>query len=648
VSEAGPPDQGSFRTRTWPDRIVERFRRDIPLLGLDLAVVFFAYLGPLVLRFDGAVPATYWDRFRIFLPAVIVLHLATNALFGLYGEIWRYASVQEARRVILAGLSAGGFVVGLSAWMRTGDRLLPLSVMILGTILSLIGFGAVRFQSRLFGFHRRTAEPGRSQVLIVGAGEAGAMVLKDIQRNPALRLSPVGLVDDDPRKVGLRIHEVRVVGRLPDLSSILASIQVDQVLFAIPSAKAQVLRDVAAVCEKAGVAVRVLPSVREMVGPRVTARDIRDLRIEDLLGREQIQTDLDSVRALLRGKRVLVTGAGGSIGSEIVRQVATFEPSALILLDHDETHLHDVMTELEGDLEVEVGLALADIRDRERMLAVFRQHSPEVVFHAAAHKHVPLLETHPDEAVLTNVLGTANVADAALVTGVKTFVLISTDKAINPSSIMGVTKWLAEELIQSLQNGGPVYCAVRFGNVLGSRGSVIPTFIRQIERGGPVTVTDPSMIRYFMSVQEAVQLVLQAAAQSRGGEVFTLDMGEPVRILDLAEKVIRMSGRVPGSDIAIAIVGPRPGERLQEIALHPDEDVIASEHPSIMISRPKPADRVPLRSTIARLEKLARAGERDELYGRLRSLGKRRPMPAEITLDSSPRKGKTAAMRDAP
>ena len=646
MSKARLPEDGLARTRTLPDRIVERFRRDTPLLGLDLAVVFFAYLGPLVLRFDGAVPGAYWDRFRIFLPAVIVLHLATNALFGLYGEIWRYASVQEARRVILAGLSAGGFLVGLSAWLRTGDRLLPLSVMILGTILSLIGFGAVRFQSRLFGFRRRTAEPGRSQVLIVGAGEAGAMVLKDIQRNPALRLSPVGLVDDDPRKVGLRIHEVRVLGRLPDLGSILGSIQVDQVLFAIPSAKAQVLRDVAAVCEKAGVAVRVLPSVREMVGPRVTARDIRDLRIEDLLGREQIQTDLDSVRALIRGKRVLVTGAGGSIGSEIVRQVAMFEPSALILLDHDETHLHDVMTDLEDDLEV--GLALADIRDRERMLAVFRQHSPEVVFHAAAHKHVPLLETHPDEAVLTNVLGTANVADAALVTGVKTFVLISTDKAINPSSIMGVTKWLAEELIQSLQNGGPIYCAVRFGNVLGSRGSVIPTFIRQIERGGPVTVTDPSMIRYFMSVQEAVQLVLQAAAQSRGGEVFTLDMGEPVRILDLAEKVIRMSGRVPGTDIEISIVGPRPGERLQEIALHPDEDIIASEHPSIMISRPKPADRVALRSTIARLEKLAQAGERDELYARLRSLGKRRPKPAEITLDSAPGKRKSAAMRDAP
>ena len=643
MSAAGPPQEERPSTRTWPDRIVERFRRDTPLVGLDLAVVFFAYLGPLVLRFDGSVPGIYWDRFRIFLPAVIALHLATNALFGLYGEIWRYASVQEARRVILAGLSAGGFIVGLSVWMRTGDRLLPLSVMILGTILSLIGFGALRFQSRLFGFRRRTTEPGRSQVLIVGAGEAGAIVLKDIQRNPGLRLTPVGLVDDDPRKVGLRIHEVRVLGRLADLPSILSSIQVDQVLFAIPSAKAQILRDVAATCETAGVAVRVLPSVRETVGGRVTARDIRDLRIEDLLGREQIQTDLDAVKALLQGKRVLVTGAGGSIGSEIVRQVASFEPAALTLLDHDETHLHDVMTDLEGDLEV--GIALADIRDRERMLAVFRRYNPEVVFHAAAHKHVPLLETHPEEAILTNVVGTANVADAALVTGVKTFVLISTDKAINPSSIMGITKWLAEELIQSLQNGGPVYCAVRFGNVLGSRGSVIPTFIRQIERGGPVTVTDSSMIRFFMSVQEAVQLVLQAAAQSRGGEVFTLDMGEPVRILDLAEKVIRMSGRVPGTDVAIEIVGPRPGERLQEIALDPDEDVIPSAHPSIMISRPKPADRMTLRSNIARLEKLAHAADRDELYARLRSIAKRRTRPAEITLERSSGKRTPAGKR---
>ncbi len=631
MSERRPPDEYVPSTRTWPDRIVDRFRRDTPLLALDLAVVFFAYLAPLVLRFDGTVPSTYWDRFRVFLPAVIALHLATNALFGLYGEIWRYASVQEARRVILASISAGGFVVGASVWMRTGDRLLPISVLILGTILALIGFGAVRFQSRLFGFRRRTTEPGRSRVLIVGAGEAGAMVLKDILRNPTLRLAPVGFVDDDPRKIGLRLHDVRVLGPVRDLHSTLSRIQVDQVLFAIPSGKAEILRDVAAVAEKAGVAVRVLPSVRETVGGRVSARDIRDLRIEDLLGREQIQTDLESVRTLLHAKRVIVTGAGGSIGSEIVRQVAAFDPSAIVMVDHDETHLHDVMTDLEGNLDISV--ALADIRDRDRMLSLFRQHRPEVVFHAAAHKHVPLLEEHPEEAVLTNVVGTANVADAALVTGARTFVLISTDKAINRSSIMGLTKWLAEGLIQTLQDGGPVFCAVRFGNVLGSRGSVIPTFMRQIERGGPVTVTDPSMIRYFMSVQEAVQLVLQAAALSRGGEVFTLDMGEPVRIIDLAEKVIRMSGRVPGTDVEIAIVGPRPGERLMELTLDPDEDVVRSENPAILISRPKPADRVPLRATITRLEQLARAGDRDELSAHLRSLGQRPLEPAEIRLE---------------
>jgi FlaA1/EpsC-like NDP-sugar epimerase len=390
------------------------------------------------------------------------------------------------------------------------------------------------------------------------------------------------------------------------------------VLLAIPSAHAEVIREVAELCQSAQVTLKVVPSVREIVGGRVTAGDIRDLRLEDLLGRKQIETDLEAVRSILHGRRVLVTGGGGSIGSEIARQVATFGPSALCLVDHDETHLHDALADLDPACGAEA--VLADIRNQDRVLAVFMRFRPEVVFHAAAHKHVPLLETHPEEALHTNVMGTANVADAAVATGVSRFVLISTDKAIRPASVMGASKWFSEQIVRSLQGGGCTFCAVRFGNVLGSRGSVVPTFLRQIARGGPVTVTDPSMSRYFMTVQEAVQLVLQAAALSLGGEVFTLDMGEPKGILDLAEKVILLSGRVPQQDVKIAIVGQRPGEKLAEDVIESAEEQIPSEHPSIIISRPPVPDPAVLRQALWEQEALAREGLAEELALRMKSV----------------------------
>jgi FlaA1/EpsC-like NDP-sugar epimerase len=377
------------------------------------------------------------------------------------------------------------------------------------------------------------------------------------------------------------------------------------------------VRHVAALCEEANVTLRVLPSVREVVGGRVTARDIRDLRIEDLLGRQQVETDLDSMAAILRGKRVLVLGAGGSIGSEIAKQVAGFGPSSLVLLDHDETHLHDVEASL--DAREAVQAALVDVRDQDGLLSAFMQYRPQVVFHAAAHKHVPILESHPEAALRTNVIGTANAADAALAAGVERFVLISTDKAVRPTTVMGASKWLAEQIVRSYSDGS-VFCAVRFGNVLGSRGSVIPTFFGQIARGGPVTVTDPAMARYFMSVQEAVQLVLQAAALSTGGEVFTLDMGQPVNIMSLAEKIIRLTGRVPGKDVPIVLVGVRPGEKLVEDVVDPEEDPLPSPHPSLIVSRPARPDRASLRRAIRDLEILAAQGNREELADRMREL----------------------------
>ena len=603
-------DRAELR-QTVPGRLVVLFRHDVPLILLDLLAVFAAYLAALLVRLNFDVPADMWAGFRSFFPALMAAHLLANYLFGLYGQMWRYASVQEARRLGLAGITAAVLVMGADQWLGIP---MPRSAALMGAAGALVAFGAIRFQSRLFGFRRREVamDEGRvKRVLVMGAGDSGAQLLSDVLRHPEVGLRPVGMVDDDPRRQRLALHGVRVLGTRDDIPSLAHRYAVDEVLLAVPSATSEVIRDVARRSEEAGVSLRVLPSVRQLVGGRVGVRDLRDLHIEDLLGRRQVETDLEAVGGLLRGKRVLITGAGGSIGCEIARQVAGFEPDRLLLLDGDETHLHDLLVSLGASTKTVP--VLADVRDRTRMVELFLEHQPQVVFHAAAHKHVPLLEDHPQEALATNVLGTANVADAAVTSGAERFVLISTDKAIRPSSVMGASKRLAEDVVRSLSGRGTVLCAVRFGNVLGSRGSVIPTFLRQIQAGGPVTVTDPAMTRYFMSVQEAVQLVLQAAALSGGGEVFTLEMGEAVNILDLARKLIHLSGRVPDRDVRIEICGIRPGEKLHEELVDADERPMSTDHPGIVAAASPVPDRALLRARLSELEGLAGEGRLAEL-----------------------------------
>jgi FlaA1/EpsC-like NDP-sugar epimerase len=615
------------RVTPLPGRIVAHIRRDVPLAALDMAAAVVAYLVPLVLRFEGSVPSGYWGSFWGVIPLVVAIHLAFNFIFRLYGRMWRYASIDEAQRVIAATMAAGVIIVAGNEVVGGNEALafeeqlrpLPLSVAVFGVFLALLGFGAIRFQSRLFAFRRREEGLEPKRVLIVGAGDAGEMILKDIVRNAALGLQPVGLVDDDRRKRGRRLHGVRVLGTRGDIPDLVAKLGVEQVILAIPSARGDVVRDVVAACEQADVVLKVLPSVRDIVGGRVSVRDVRELRIDDFLGRQPVETNLEEVRSILAGKRVLITGAGGSIGSEICHQVVGFEPAELLLLDHDETHLYDVSRSLRNRIEPQI--LLADIRNREGIHSIFTRHRPEVVFHAAAHKHVPFLESHPEEALLANVIGTANVADMALAAGSERFVLISTDKAIRPTSVMGASKHIAEQILWAL-NGrdGCRFSAVRFGNVLGSRGSVIPTFFRQIARGEPLTVTDPEMARYFMSVREAVQLVLQAAALSGGGEVFTLSMGEPITIIDLAKRVIRLSGRIPDKDVMISIVGARPGEKLVEEIADDSEEFVPSAHPSISVSRPTPPNPGQLRRSLRELETLALHGQAEELSDRMKAL----------------------------
>lgn len=552
-----------------------RTRSDLLVALLDAVLVSAAFTAMLILRFDGSVPARQWDGLLGFLPLAIVVAVLANWAWGLYGQLWRHASLYEARRLTMSGLT----MLVILAMFEWGSRNVPISVIVSGALVATFLMAVLRFQSRLFSFRRGHADDGL-KVVVIGAGDAGAGLVAEMIRVPRMGFRPVAVLDENPSMHGKAFMGVTVLGGIDALPEVVKRTEAHLAVFAKTSADQATLRRAAARAEEADIALKIVPGISSAINGGASLRDLRDLRIEDLLGREQVATDLDAVGAMLRGQRVLITGAGGSIGSEISRQVASFAPERLVLLDHDETHLHDVAAELDGPV-VQV---LADIRDGRLVSKIFAEHRPSVVFHAAAHKHVPLLEAHPTEAVLTNVVGTSNLLDAAAEVGVRRLVFISTDKAVYPSSVMGASKRLGEQLVINRAPEGAAYCAVRFGNVLGSRGSVVPTFMRQIEAGGPVTVTDRRMTRFFMSIREAVQLVLQAGAltdNSTGGEVFMLDMGEPVVIYDLAERMIRLSGRKPGTDIEIEITGVRPGEKLVEELKALNEAECPTAHASI-------------------------------------------------------------------
>jgi FlaA1/EpsC-like NDP-sugar epimerase len=578
----GMPQLSSWQKPGWVADVASRSVRgpsDLALVMLDLLLIATAYAVTLVARHDLAVPPGAWSAFLRFLPIAIVLHLLSNRVAGLYGPVWEEASILEAQRMLLAGvLTTLTLMAGVLVFAREFGVLTALS----GGLLATGFMGVLRFQSRLFAFHRRQRRDA-PRVLIVGAGESAGAILRELSRHDAGQFQPVGLLDDDPRKLGRWLGGVPIVGTTSEVVEAGRRLEVEQVLLAIPSANSELVREVADATAELEVPLKVLPSVSELLDGKPRLRDVRDLSIDDLLGRQQVATDLDSVRALLHGRRVLVTGGGGSIGSEIVRQVDAYDPAELLVLDRDETHLFDAMAGIGGRGKP----ILLDLRDRERLLRLFVDQRPEVVFHAAANKHVPLLETHPAEAVATNVLGTDNLVAAAQAASVERVVFISTDKAVNPSSVMGASKRLGEQLVLMGAPEGAAWCAVRFGNVLGSRGSVVPTFVRQIREGGPVTVTHPDMTRFFMSIPEAVQLVLQASAMAQDRGVFMLDMGQPVRILDLAARMIALAGYRVGTDIAIEVTGTRPGEKLAE-ELHTDhEHPVPTAHPKVVQLHPE-------------------------------------------------------------
>lgn len=567
-----------------------RVRSRVVFTVLDAMCVIAGYGLAEVAYFHNRPPSHYWQHFFKFIAVALVLTLLANHVFGLYGRMWRHAGVEEARQLALAAATVlAVLVVAYPGGRPAGVEMVPITVIGVGCMFATLGMGVLRFHSRLFAWQRGSRRVGL-RVAVVGSHDAGASAIREMLRSPGTGLVPVAVFDDDARFHGLSMMGVPVVGSIADIPNAASRYTLQQVLLAIPEPSPRLVERVLQASETARLSMKVLPTVKDVVNGTVASlRQVREPRIEDLLGRTPVPVDLDRVRRSLEGKRVLVTGAGGSIGSEICRQVAELDPASLVLLDHDETHLHDTA----ATVSIRCEQVLVDVTDRDAVFEAFERHGPEVVFHAAAHKHVPVLEEHPVEATHTNVFGTLHVVEASVSVGTQRFVQISTDKAVRPSSVMGASKRLAEQIVLSRAPSGASYCTVRFGNVLGSRGSVIPTFTRQITEGGPVTVTDPRMSRFFMSVHEAVQLVLESSVLSDGGgEVFMLDMGQPVNILDLAERMIRLSGYQVGVDIPIQVIGKRPGEKLAEELASPEEEVIHTEHPYInqLIPITAPAD----------------------------------------------------------
>jgi FlaA1/EpsC-like NDP-sugar epimerase len=603
-------------------------RHRIWQLVADAGLIALAWWLAFELRFDQGVPRYYDTLFRRTILIVVAIKLVVFVLFRFYDRWWRYVSIRDMWSAV-RGVTAASLVASLTVYFfaPVASVRLPRSVAIMDWLLLLGLIAGTRLLARSV-----IERPGKGglvargkEVLVVGAGDAGQLVIRELQRNRQLGYTPIGLIDDDPRKKNLRIHGVRVLGTTEELAHVLRDNRPDEVLIALPSASGEVRQRIVNVTREGNVPVKTLPALYELIsGESDLATQIRPVQVEDVLGREPVEVDLETTAAYVKGQTVLVTGAGGSIGSELCRQIARVGPQRLILVDQGETALF----EIERELVDERGFAacipvLADCKSRTKMKQIFDRYRPAVVFHAAAYKHVPLMEANPLESVRNNALGTKVVAEVAVEFGAERFVLISTDKAVNAKTVMGQSKALCEWIVEAYgarEDIATRFVAVRFGNVLGSSGSVIPIFRRQIAKGGPVTLTHPEMTRYFMTIPEAASLVVQAGSIGGRGDVFVLDMGEPVRILDLAMQMIRLSGKDPERDIEVEIVGTRPGEKLHEELWGDGETAVPTVHPKIMRVSGPIVDAVWLQDELAELERLVREGETLEVVSRLATM----------------------------
>jgi FlaA1/EpsC-like NDP-sugar epimerase len=556
---------------------------DVVLINISLILAYF-------LRFDGINKIEPRFAEHILKLAIIstIVKIFIFLLFRLYNSLWRYAGTYEMGLIVTAAFISNTIMISYTTLSLTP---VPRSIFPIAILTDTFLIGGIRFAYRVF---RRVVKgeiiriTNLKRILIIGAGDAGAIIVKELRMHPELKSVPAAIIDDDKFKQGKKINGVPIVGGTTDVLNAVEKWKIDEIIIAMPSAGNKRINDVYTQCSKTDCKVKILPSVSQLIDESVVMQKVRDVNIEDLLGREPINLDIDEVSSYIKGKVVLVTGGGGSIGSELCRQIAGFSPKRLVILDNYENNAYEIQNELLHDFpKMDLITVIANIREKRRMENIFRKHKPDVVFHAAAHKHVPLMEANPTEAIKNNVFGTMNVAECADKFGAKRFVLISTDKAVNPTNIMGATKRIAEMIIQGLNKTSKTeFVAVRFGNVLGSNGSVIPLFKKQIEQGGPVTVTHPEVTRFFMTIPEAVQLVIQAGAMAEGGEIFVLDMGESVRICDLARNLIKLSGFEPDADIKIEYTGLRPGEKLYEELLLNEEGLESTKYNKIFIAKP--------------------------------------------------------------
>ena len=620
--------------------------RRLGQVGADACLVALAYYLAFVLRFDSGPPERYEELLAETIAFVVVAKVALFAAFGLYSKLWRFVDQADFESIVKA-VVVSSFVLVVGLFLLSPSTVdPPRGVIALDFLLALALVGGARFLMRAL-VERPLRGPGRSrqgggilraplvqrantEVLIVGAGNGGQQVALELRRNPELSSAVIGFVDDDPRKQRMLVSGYRVQGTTEDLPRILDDTKPDEVVIAIPSAPGILRQKVVTACRERDIPVRTLPTTFELLsrGPNLL-RQVREVQVEDVLGRDPVRVDIDRVGAYLAGRSVLVTGAGGSIGSELSRQIARVRPKRLVLVDHAEDNLFEIRRQLEDERHFGASAAvLADCKDATRMRELFDEERPSVVFHAAAYKHVPLMEENPVEAVRNNAVATRIVAAAAGEAGVERFVLVSTDKAVAPATVMGASKALAEWAVEAAQNRyhGTRYASVRFGNVLGSSGSVVPIFRRQIAAGGPVTVTDENMSRYFMTIPEAVQLIIRSGELATGGEVFVLEMGDPVKIVDLARHMIRLSGKEPGVDIAIEIVGRRPGEKIhEELFEHgerpkptPAEKILSAERPRV--------DPEWVESAFLRIEELVYSGDAAGLAGAVAELSAERSL----------------------
>jgi len=577
----------------------------------DIGMVWLSVIISYWFRFDGPVLRDYVEQALLLAVISSVVCTATMYVFRLYNRVWEYASIGEMVSVLKA-VPVGSLVSFAAIYTLDGTGV-PVSIMLRYMETLLLLLGGIRFAWRVYRDAYGKGNPKQRKALIVGAGDCGTMIAREMKFNASFNLYPVAFVDDDTSKQGLQVLGIPVLGGRESIPEIAGKFGIDEIIIAMPSAGKTAISEIIGYCKKTKAQLKIIPRMEEWIQRKTAIKEMRNVEVEDLLGRDPVKVDLEGIANYVEDKTVLVTGAGGSIGSELCRQLAPFRPQKLLMLGHGERSMRGIESEMRRRFpELRIETIIADVQDKEAIENVFDKHTPEVVFHAAAHKHVPLMERNPGEAVKNNVFGTKHVAEAADRHGAERFVLISTDKAVNPTSVMGTTKRIAEMFVQSLdKDSRTIFAVVRFGNVLGSRGSVIPRFKEQIARGGPVTVTHPEMIRYFMTIPEAVQLVIQAGAFARGGEIFILDMGKPVKILTLAEDLIRLSGLEPYRDVAIEFTGIRPGEKLYEELLTAEEGLASTRHDRIFIGKPVHFQRDKLEQEIGMLAKAVRENRTD-------------------------------------